>query len=111
MEEKIRELMDTYLADYIPMQEIIHVCDQLEKNLSEDTVHEMMDYLFQPDKEFIYLQTVNVKAIINNQVRLCMAEIAKLIAEEKRKPKPSLPVSPDDENNDAENNNENGGNT
>lgn len=77
--EKVRELMDNYLAAYIPMQEIIHVCAQLEKSPTEDTIHEMMDYLMQPDKEFIHLQTVNTKAITNNQVRLCMAEIAKLI--------------------------------
>lgn len=104
---QVRELMDSFLADYIPMQEIIHVCDQIEKSPTDDTLHEMMDYLMSPDKEFIYLQTVNTKAITNNQVRLCMAEIAKLVAEveEKRKPKPSLP-SPNDENN-----NENGGNT
>lgn len=79
MEEKIREAMDKYLADYIPMQEIIHVCDQLVKSPTEDTIHEMMDYLMQPDKEFVWLQTVNTKPITNNQVRLCMAEIAKII--------------------------------
>lgn len=113
--EKVRKLMDEFLANYIPMQEIIHVCDQLKKSPTEDTMHKMMDYLMQPDKEFIYLQTVNTKAIINNQVRLCMAEIAKLIAEaeeERNNSQPNLPVPPDAENDNDENgennNNENG---
>ncbi len=79
--QKIRDLLDEYLADYIPMQEIIHVSEQLVADPTDDKIHEMMDYLMEFDKEFIYLQTVNTKAITNNQVRLCMAEIVKVIKE------------------------------
>lgn len=83
MEQKIHDILGKYLHGYIPTQELTHAANEICKNPTEDTVFDMTTYLMQFDKEFIPLQTVNTKALTNNQVRFAMAEIRQLIDENK----------------------------
>lgn len=83
MNEKIHEILSRYLHGYIPTQEITHAANEICKDPTEDKVFEMTTYLMQFDKEFIPLQTVNTKALTNNQVRFAMSEIRQVIADSK----------------------------
>ena len=87
MNEKIHEILNDFLSGKIPVQEITHAANEICKNPTEDKVQEMQVYLMQFDKEPIPNQTVNTKALVNNDVRFAMSEIRKLIQEvEKKKP-------------------------
>ena len=76
---KVHDTLYEYCHGYIPVQEITHAANQICLNPTEETVIEMTTYLDQFDKEFIPLQTVNVKSITSNQIRFGMAEIRKVI--------------------------------
>jgi len=83
---KIHEILNTYLKDYIPVQEITHtatkICDtvNVDGTYSEQTIIDMHSYLQAPDKEYYTLQTVNTKSLTNNQIALAMHEIRKYLA-------------------------------
>lgn len=79
MNEQIHEILNTYLARKIPVQEITHAANEICKNPTEEKIQEMQVYLMQFDKEFIPAQTINTKALVNNDVRFTMSEIRKLI--------------------------------
>lgn len=79
MNEQIHEILNTYLTRKIPVQEITHAANEICKEPTEKKVQEMQVYLMQFDKEFIPAQTVNTKALVNNDVRFAMSEIRKLI--------------------------------
>lgn len=81
MNEKIHEILNNFLKGKIPVQEITHAANEICKEPTEDKVLEMQGYLMQFDKEFIPAQTVNTKALVNNDVRFAMSEIRKIIAE------------------------------
>lgn len=75
------------LNEYIPVEEITHACNiicskiQSDGSYDEDTLWEMRDYLCDFDKEFHYLQTVQLKPIIHNQVMLTFADLKKMLDE------------------------------
>lgn len=79
MNEKIHEILNDYLRGKIPAQEITHAANEICKDTTEEKVQEMQVYLMQFDKEFIPAQTVNTKALVNNDIRFAMSEIRKLI--------------------------------
>lgn len=81
MNEKIHEILNDYLKGKIPTQEITHAANEICKDATEEKVQEMQVYLMQFDKEFIPAQTVNTKALVNNDIRFAMSEIRKIIAE------------------------------
>ena len=81
----IRDILQKFLGEYIPVQELTHaaneICKAVEEDgtYDEDVLYNMHSYLQQFDKEFIPLQTVNTKPITNNQIILGMNEIRKAI--------------------------------
>lgn len=85
MNEKIHDILYSFLNGKIPVQEITHAANEICKDPAEDKIQEMQVYLMQFDKEFVQMQTVNTKALPNNDVRFAMSEIRKVIAEEEAK--------------------------
>lgn len=86
----IHDTLFNYCHEYIPVQEITHAANQICLNPTEDTILEMTTYLDQFDKEFIPLQTINIKPITTNQVRYAMAEIRKIVATAQETPEPDV---------------------
>ena len=82
MNEKIHEILYDFLKGKIPVQEITHAANEICKDPTEDKIQEMQVYLMQFDKEFVAMQTINTKALPNNDVRFAMSEIRKLVASE-----------------------------
>lgn len=83
MNEKIHETLYDFLHGKIPVQEITHAANEICKEPTEEKILEMQVYLMQFDKEFVQMQTVNTKALPNNDVRFAMSEIRKLINNKK----------------------------
>jgi len=77
--QKIHDALYEYCHGYIPVQEITHAANEICKDPTPETCDEMIRYLDKFDKEFVPLQTVNTKALTNNQVRYGMAEVRKVI--------------------------------
>lgn len=84
MNEKIHDTLYSFLKGKIPVQEITHAANEICKEPTEEKVQEMQVYLMQFDKEFVPMQTVNTKALPNNDVRFVMSEIRKLINSDKQ---------------------------
>lgn len=85
---QVHQTLNDFLKGKIPAQEITHAANEICKEPTEAKVEEMQVYLMQFDKEFIPAQTVNTKAIVNNDVRFAMSEIRKIVkkaAEEESK--------------------------
>lgn len=84
---KIHEILNNYLKEYIPSQEITHAANEICKTVNEDgtyseeKVYATLTYLQQFDKEFVYLQTVNTKPLTNNQIILAIHEVRKSLQE------------------------------
>lgn len=79
MEEQIHDILNSYLTRKIPVQEITHAANEICKDPTEEKVQEMQVYLMQFDKEFVADQTINTKALVNNDIRFAMSEIRQLI--------------------------------
>lgn len=78
---EVHDILNEYLRNKIPYHEITHAASQICKEPTEEKIQEMQVYLMQFDKEFIAMQTINTKAIANNDVRFAMSEIRKIIQE------------------------------
>lgn len=86
---KVHEILQNYLREYIPSQELTFSANEFCKTInvdgtySEDKLQELHSYLLKDDKEFIPLQTVRTKSITNNQVILAVHAIRNYLAEYK----------------------------
>ncbi len=78
---QVHKILYNACHDYIPTQELTHAANEICKEPTLEKCNEMIRYLFQFDKEFVPLQTVDTKAITNNQIRYAMAEVVKFIQE------------------------------
>lgn len=84
---KIHEILNDYLKEYIPSQEITHAANEICKTVnvdgtySEAKVSEMHSYLKEFDKEFIPLQTVRTSALTHNQIILAIHYVKTYLAD------------------------------
>lgn len=83
---QIHQTLQDFLGKYIPVQELTYAATKFCKSIQEDGTYdndvllEMQSYLQRQDKEFLTVQTLNIKSITNNQLILVMHEIRKIIA-------------------------------
>lgn len=105
MNEKIHDILYNFLKGKIPVQEITHAANEICKDPTEDKIQKMQVYLMQFDKEFVPMQTVNTKALPNNDVRFAMSEIRKIVnkakeeaEKNKESQKPESPSETEEEN-------------
>lgn len=92
MNEKIHDILYDFLQGKIPVQEITHAANEICKEPTEEKIQEMQVYLMQFDKEFVAMQTINTKALPNNDVRFAMSEVRKVVEAENEKKKQPTPV-------------------
>lgn len=76
-QHQIHNILYKHCYEFIPVQEITYAANEIIKNPTKETIDNMIKYLNKFDKQFIPLQTIDCKSIINNQIKFAISEITK----------------------------------
>ena len=82
---KIHEVIYNSGKQYIPVQELTHVANEIIKDPIEATVQSMFTYLdnypYQRHSQATLLPTTQTRGLVGNDIRFAMSEVRKILAE------------------------------